>query len=359
MEKKKRTAWGIASNALIAVLAAAFVWLLFQDGPSIRGTEEQPRGQNNHPPAAVEAIIKADEVYRACENKTLETMPGIVCWGDEAAVGNTDGSLPGKLYKLLISALFADLEEAFARQLNYFHLNHLLIPVVNMGVAREGMDEILTRCGASPLLLAADYTLPLYGTMKNIPFMNGMGNELHFAEQKYAKFNKVHIQGVSGYLYASMGGYDRDHPYLAFAREFQGRSLTAPRGTPVETEGATAYRQYLPVLYFQSTLGQTEDAFVQSLTMMLNRHENTSGYYAVIVCAEDHSSLDEALTAAFGARYIRAEKTAKDMLDTDYAALAQTVFDCLDGQGAFGVVRDAVREALEQIENINENGGAA
>lgn len=302
---------------------------------------------------------RASQIFLSCVSETKEALPGIVCWGDAAAVGNGHETLPGRVYALLNRGLFSALEDAFASRADYHNVQGLYTPVVNMGAVKEGMNELLARCGARPILLAEDFSIPLYGEKKRIELMDGMGNALRFAEQTYAKFNKISIQGVTGYLYTGAGGYDKDHPYLTFVREFSGSGLFVPMGAPVETESAAAYRQYLPILYFQSTLGKTEEEFVQCLTMMLNQHENPGGYGAVIVCAEEASGLDEALKEAFGERYIRVQKTAEDMRDTDYEELARAVLDCLDRQGALDGVREAVQESLGQIEAFSENGGAA
>ncbi|MBR3743071.1 MAG: hypothetical protein IKN04_21880 [Clostridia bacterium] len=344
-EKKKLRS--VLSDICLAMLALALCWLLL-DGRNTPLNEEKQVSYS-----LTERKAQAAEVYHACADKLRDALPGIVCWGDEAAVGNGEGSLAGKLYRWANEALLTDLEDAFAFQTNFYNILDLKIRVKNMGVGNEGMSELLVRCGAKSLLLAEDYSIPVYGYMSNVRLMDEDGHELHFAEQKFAKFDRTVIGGVQGYLYIGTGSYDKTHPMLAYAREFQGQSITLPKGSKVETESAAAYRQYLPILFFQTTLGQTEETFIQALTSILNFHQNPGGYYVVIVCTEEHTTLDDALTDAFGPRYIRAEKSASEMRKTDYSRLAEKVYACIDSQGGFDAVREAVQAAMVRLGEIN------
>ena len=359
MKKRDRTEQLFIISRFFSALAfLAFCLLLgvmtlyFYILPEIEfnSTIGQLRSSLDDPHAYVTAKIYAYELYRSCAADVKKIIPGVVCWGDEAAVGKRNCSLARMMNEALNHALFDSFEEAVAPFYSSINLN---IPIFNRGVQNEGMNEILARCGASPILVSEDYTIPAYGYISNIPLADAEGNELRFAIQPYISFDRTTIQGVPGYLYAGTGSYDAIHPHIAFSRDSLGGEVNVSKGTRVKTKTAEMYRRFLPILYFQSALGQTDEAFVRSLNKMVKCHKNTGGYYAVIVCAEEHSSLDDALAAAFGARYIRGEKKTADMNEADYIELARAVYDCLEEQGAFDAVRESFQAEIERLAGMS------
>ncbi len=345
----KRPAIFAVTDGLSVLLSLLFVWMLLTDGRFLPGADVQVGSNLKDPHDYVEGKKIVRDLYSACEQEIRDALPGLVCWGDKAAVGSKYGSLSASLYRLMNSALASDPECVPGMVLK--------IRVLNMGVEKEGMREILARCGASRLLLAEDYTIPSYGYMSNVSLMDEEGNELRFAQQPYAKFDTVSIQDVNGYLYVGFGTYDSEHPHLAFSKGIMGRGVPVSAGTPVEVESAAAYRELLPILYFDSALGLNEDELIQSLSRIVAHQENPGGYYAVIVRAEERSPLDEALNAAFGERYIRAEKLAAEMREADYSQLAERVYACLDQQGAFDAVREIMRETAARMEESTASDG--
>lgn len=354
--KKRRSAKSILLNILLAVLISALTLLLLTDQIGLSNSDYQVSTNRENPSIYVAKKINASQIYLACVDELQTVLPGLVCWGDIAAVGNSSGSLTGRLFSYVNRALFSDLEDAFIMQADYSNVRGFQISMVNMGVDKEGMNEILARCGASPMLLAEDYQIPLNGNLSNVRMVDETGYELKFAQQKYAKFDGTTICGIPGYLYIGTGRYDADHPHLAFSREYMGKRELALAGTPVETESAEVYKTYTPLLFFDSTLNLPDDAFVEALQKILEHQENQGGYAVVIVHTEKDGKLDAALQNAFGKRYIQISKGATDMREEDYDRLAQTVFHCLDGQGAFDAVKSIVRTTMEcLVEPANDN----
>ena len=341
----------VASDVLLAALCIVLIWLLRND-PNGKDADGKTRADAQSNQSYTEIKRQAAGIYGDFEKEMQQVMPGVICWGDIAATGNNYGTLTGKLYRLMARSLFSELARAFSFEARFY--NHdLKIPVVNMGAHEEGMREILARCGANEIALGDEVTIPIfYGFMVNVRLVDGEGKDLLFATQRYAKFDGVTIDGIPGYLYVGTGNYDKTHPHLTFARENYGVQQTVPAGTPVETETAVAYRRYVPVLYFESTLGEEDEAFVQALERMLQRHENPGGCCAVIVHAQENSSLDQALKQAFSERYIRVGKTVDELRDEDYIRLADEAFACLDQQGAFDGVRQTVQATLARLADL-------
>lgn len=341
----------VLSTVFVLTLAAVFVFVFW----SLRERQDRMTDRNREIAQAEQRLgeekkREGEEIYGQLVASVREALPGIVCWGDDAMAGNGRGSLPGKLAQWIAKTYFDEIKRELSDKTRVYNSAALEIDVAAMGAADEGLNEIMARCGARQLVLAEDYRIPHRQDRVNLTLMDDAGNLLYFAEQKYAKFGETTISGVVGKLYDGFGSFDRWHLKLSFARDQAGLSVVAPAGTPVYTAGATRYRAYQPVLFFTETAEVDAQTFVDSVRQILSLYG--SGPYAVVCTASVGSAWDQALRQAFGARYLRNDRTVSQMREEDYQALAEKTFACLQDQGVFDGVAQAVAQARSRLEEI-------
>ena len=75
-----------------------------------------------------------------------------------------------------------------------------------------------------------------------------------------------------------------------------------------------------------------------------------SGAFVIICTTQEGSELDEALSEAFGDRYIRNDTARDHMTGEDYDLLADRVLEQLDRQGYFKGFNEAVRKAEDAMQ---------
>ena len=75
-----------------------------------------------------------------------------------------------------------------------------------------------------------------------------------------------------------------------------------------------------------------------------------SGAFVIICTTQEGSELDEALSGAFGDRYIRNDTARDNMTAEDYDLLADQVLEQLDRQGYFKGFNEAVRKAEDALQ---------
>ena len=338
--------------AVIIVLAAVLSVLLFVDNQrSARIAEENEKSAMKQGAENKRLRAAGEEIYDQLL-LSLESAPkGFVLWGDAQALGGRSGRLSLGLSNMIENAFFSQLMADFSNIGRMYNVSEIVIDVANMGVVNESLNEIMARTGTRQMVLGEDFDMPADTSGANIILKDEDGNTLRFASQTNAKFGEARIDGVAGKLYEGEH-YDSLHFQLAFERNAEGKGYTVPAGTPVETEGASKYRSYCPVLFFPEYDGVTADAFVllvQDFIALYGDHT----HYIVVCVTEEGSEWDQALLQAFGNQYILVEKTAEDMTENDCDVLAAHVFSVLSSQGAFDEVKIAVDEAHEKLRQLN------
>lgn len=278
---------------------------------------------------------------------------GFVCWGDGNAAGNSRGSVTAAFADRVDDVYFAPLRGEFSRRAAMYDAGGFEIDGVNMGATNEGFYEILARTGAHRLTLGADLELPGAVERVNLSLVDGDGRPLYFAEQTRAKFGTVTVGGVEGQIYSAKAAADADHPQNFFARSTVGEARAIPAGTEVHAEGATQYRSCYPILFFGESEALTPEEFIGGLWEVVSLYGEQGRYYAVLCVTAAGSPWDGALSEAFGERYLRCDKPVGQMTARDYSALAETLLDCFQRQGAFDAVQTAVDAALEELKGLD------
>ena len=338
--------------ALIIVLAAVLSVLLFVDNKrSTRLAEENEKSAMEQGAENKRLRAAGEEIYDQLLRSLESGQKGFVLWGDAQALGGRSGRLSLTLSNMIEDAFFSQLMEDFSNIGRMYNVSEIVIDVANMGVVNEGMNEIMARTGTRQMVLGEDFDMPSGKSGANVTLKDENGNTLHFASQTNAKFGTARIDGVAGKL-SEGEPYDGLHYQLVFERNAEGNGYTVPAGTPVETEGATKYRSYCPILFFPEYEGAAADEFVACVRDLIALYGDHT-HYIVICVTEEGSEWDQALLQAFGNQYILVEKTAEDMTESGCDVLASHVYSVLSSQGAFDAVKDAVNEAHEKLRQLN------
>ena len=309
-------------------------------------------------------------IYESFYSK-LETRP-FVCWGDSAMVGKTDASLPAALQAVVDDNLFSPLEITFSKVLEDDKYTLPSVSVNNMGVANEGMRQILVRAGAGSIetgdwmQIPAD-TEPVAVRLLDEEAKNSgqAGDEVHFARQTDVSFGKVWISDVEGTLVETDDWYDAEHPRYAFVRDEEGAAKSVGRGTEGEIESASEYVGDVPVFFFENEGERPAEDVVSDIGDLVDRYANTEEEeseddeeaetvyeipFVVVVTTEQGSELDAAMAEAFGTRYIRNQSPTAEMTEKSYKELAQQIYENLDSQGCFDEVRGKITSVVEEAE---------
>ena len=351
--------WG-----LCIVLAIALIILVYSDKKKNQERIIQAQIQNNDANTTVEGESeyekKALSIYEDLVSELQ--LNSFVCWGDNEMAGNANSSLPKKIGEVSDNEVLELLSKSFSKTVEKEKRDIPSTAVINMGVANEGMSEILVRSGVDGLEVGEWVLIPGEKEPINIVLRNSeSGTTLHFAQQEEAKFGQVEISGVKGTLTKGDGEYDEDHPKLAFVRDRAGDNLQVGLGTEVEIESATEFIGCIPIFFFEDDTIDTVNSvgeFMSDIERLVQRYtvieeEGSESFeelpYVVICTVDEESELDESLEEAFGDHYIRHDTYADDMTDDGYIELAQKVYANLDGQGCFDEMKEKIEKAAEEI----------
>ena len=276
--------------------------------------------------------------------------------------------------------------------------------MVNMGVVNEDLRQILVRAGANNAYLGEDIDVssatdpvPLVLTDEEEPEDEGMNDErdddedededensveheaLLFADQTSDTFGKVTISGIQGTLQKTNTWLDPTHPEFAFVRDREGDPQKIEAGTRVDLENASKYIGDIPIFYFENLSNLTTDNIIPDLRKLVERYAGTNGSNGstdeletsadaseqetaaasnynlpfVLICrTTEGSDLDQALKNEFGTHYIRTGVYFSEMGDNASMSLAQSVYKSLDEQGCFTDIKDQIRKAVEEANNL-------
>ena len=342
----------ILEYALILVLSVAVVGL-YLNGVHARNARQ----------AVQQALI----VQEAARNRELDqqrdsifetvataakSVEGIVFWGDESLTVNRETSLPAQVNNRIEDALISPVISRMVKATGPANYPHDLIPINNMGVDNEGIEEILCRAGARKIRTGQDFEVREDVMARDIEMVGENGQKLLFASQQYAKFGNVSLQGISGWLYQGSYYYDSVHSVLAFGRDKQGEARTVPAGTVLEVESQQKYRRNRTVLFFGEHPEIGDEALVQCMKDLLSRQVGHEDQYVVVCTTGEGSALDRLLTEAFGDHYLRNDSTPEDMGTTPYQKLSQRVYEVLDRYGAFDEVKKGAEAAMAAVDAL-------
>ncbi|MBR2257659.1 MAG: hypothetical protein IJ899_10105 [Blautia sp.] len=301
---------------------------------------------------AVDARTRArydhgDQIYRQTGEQIRAVLPGIVCWGntspDTNRIARLTKALRSVVDETLYSGFFADLRH----ETQFFSRASVKTRIAGLGIFQEGIPEILSRSGARPIHVLADFTIPSDIAQAPIRLSDEEGKELIFALQSNVRFGVVTISGIEGYFYLGDGYYDASHPTLSFARKEPGEEVPVPSRTPVDTELSQLYRACLPILWLDKPEEMEETAYITALREMLAHQLSPAGQYVILACTEPDSDLDQALELAFQGHYLNVTPKMKGWKPSAYNTLARQVFDCFSDQGAFDQVKEIVTQARQ------------
>ena len=352
MKKKNKWISNLLFTVLIVVLAGVLVFLLLGYNREMSETASaNQRRADQDAQMVIRQRGKGKEVYDALLPRIQAALPGIVCWGDESAVGSGEWTLGSQLESLIDSRLLDGVRKDLFNITKFFNMDELIIPVQNMGVAYEGMNEMMVRAGVRQLVVAEDFTIPGNTDRVNISLTDDMGHLLSFASQRYAKFSTTTINGVDGSLY-SRDGSTGIYIAFTFGRYRSGELMPVAAGTPIQTAGANNYQSFLPVMFFAERTDVGIDTFIEDMREMVTLYGN--GPHVMICTTESGSEWDVALEREFGARYIRNDRFVNDMNQNDYQWLAEEVYAILEEQDTFQPVELIIADARAAIAEVSK-----
>lgn len=299
-------------------------------------------------------------------------MNSFVCWGDTAMVGNKYSSLPEAFRSVTEENLFSSLKWTFRKVLESEEYSTPPIDITDMGISNEEMRQILIRAGVNTMKIGDTIMIPEGTDPMSIKLVydeagnSGKANEeIRFAKQNDVTFGKVWISNIEGTLAETDNWFDSYHPRYAFIRDKTGSSQSVEAGTAVEIESATMYIGDVPIFFFENNAGRSADGFVSDVQNLAIRYahldskgsgdddESVISYNLpfVVICTTDAGSdIDNAMSDAFGNRYIRNESSSAEMNEQAYRKLAQKVYENLDAQGCFDEAKEKIAKIVKEAE---------
>ena len=278
-----------------------------------------------------------------------ETLPGIVCMGDEAIIAGENTlahSLEQRVNKDWIGEAWNKLW-IFSRT-----VEETRVGVSNFCVLGEGVRNIAIRAGGRSAYVASDVVIPESGAVA-LSFVDDEGREVRFKTQLAVKLSPVLIDGIEGVFHAKSRDSE-GYIYPEFTRREDGLSHPVAAGTPLVIEIAELTRDDLLVL-FVGDVGGDEDAYIQYLRDIIAHQGKHRSEYIVVSPAAAGSSLDQKMQAAFAARCVRAEPGEDGSADFD--ALSETIFSAMEDLGYFEKIDQAIA-AMEEVIAQADTGAA-
>ena len=378
---------------MCVIMAALLIVLMFMNHRrNQERADELRRKTEERKVLETQKMEKAAELY----DQYLDQLSGtsVVCWGDAVMAGKGDASLASALEAVISENLYQPFTESYSKVVDTEEMTQPGASVTNMGVRDEGMREILARAGVSTMKVGEWVLLPGDTEPQNIVLGDDtIWTPLHFARQDKVSFGKVVINETEGTLTEGEGEYDELHPRFAFVRDEEGDSFQAGAGTEIETENASRYLGDIPVFFFEDDSADSIDSFMSDLEDLVDRYtdyyreeteedsddEDTADEYTedgytgdeeaadeeteeepsvshafVVLCTvESDSDLDAALREEFGDHYIRSDLYADSLTADNCKNLAQKVYDALDAQGCFDMVKSITAKAVSELDDLS------
>lgn len=266
--------------------------------------------------------IKKVETINKATSTSLE-LTGVVCWGDQYTLGNTEDSTdsyPDKLKNLLSSNVY------------------------NLGFEDETAEEILLRAGAEGYIFETtgeDFTIGSeIGAEATFLARMKAGERIvgrvfrHCDGSSENKKLKCTIGGVEGELIYSDGHY-------VFKRTVDGSEVTITSGTEIKIDTQGGYNECIPIIW----IGNNNSKFSANETMLqrlityykdlIEELENPDDYIAIIplyyngdqeYSASEYDSIKNRMQAVFGDKCLDL-KAAGWSKNDGYDSLANIIKD--------------------------------
>jgi len=379
-KKYQILAWG-----LCVVLALGMIYMIQVDKKrilerNIQLQQQVQRPEKNYEEIAQQQLDIYDRLYSELQ------VPEIVCWGDSLMTGNSGDSLTASLNSVLTKNLFKNLTNTFHAALEDGERTTPSCTIINMGVENEELRQILVRAGANRLYLGED--IDVSSSVEPVPVLfsdeevpdddkdekggEDEYGEFTFADQKIDTFGQVTISGIRGTLQKSNDWIDPTHPKYVFIRNHEGDPQKIEAGTRVELENASKYIGDVPVFYFENISNLPVDDIILGLKKLVERYADTNNWtddnetdpeqetvannynlpFVLICRTTEGSNLDKSLKDEFGEHYICTSIYSSEMRESAFLTLAQDVYKSLDNQGCFTDIREQIRRAVEEANNI-------
>lgn len=331
--------------------------------------------------------------------KSMESVPGIVCWGDGFGLkaGETETKFEIVLKqqikeKLLNQLSFENIVEPKYSVILSKKRYQLQAPeVLNMGVVYETTNTMLGRNGAVPYMLAEAMTIPKDAQPVEVKLVSANGRNVQPLERSNKGMEEVEISGIRGVIYLEQGsGADGKLQYF-FTRAEEGEEVTAEAGTQIVTSGSREGLNYLPVLFMGENGGFSDASNLIAQQRSVLKHQNENGDRYLIVglvsgTSTQRAELENAMKKAYGDRYLNLreymstrgiedanvllgaeiEPTAEDtemmaqgmapssllsdethLNDYGYELLGRLVYSRMEELGYFDEIKDAIAEAMQ------------
>lgn len=273
--------------------------------------------QQQQSDARQENVASIQRAYEADLQAVADYMPGIVCWGDNLTAGTSgNASYPYMLQKYINTYLcdIYDFRSSVVNAEEYSWLKwddyKVSIPVVNMGSGQENSETILGRAGAIPYKVGKSFEIPAEVESVPVSLASVNGNTVSPLTAGDLGVNPVSINGIEGTLTLETKNWQKRY---YFRRATAGESVTVEEGTEILTASASAYQDYIHVVWL-GTYDKTVTAsdLVENVKLLLERQLHNPDRYLVIgPCSYGGSweasrldVIDSAMMQAFGNRYI-------------------------------------------------------
>ena len=267
--------------------------------------------------ARQENVAAIQRAYETDLQTVADNMPGIVCWGDNLTAGSSgNASYPYVLQKYINTYLcdIYDFRSSVTNAEEYSWLKwddyKVSIPVVNMGSGQENSKTVLGRAGVIPYKVDKSFEIP--AEVGSVPITLATVNREPVSPLTAGDLgvNPVTINGVEGTL--TLETKNRKKEYY-FQRATAGESVTVEAGTEIITASASAYQDYIHIVWLGTyDKGVRAADLVQDVRLLLERQlQNPDRYLVIGPCsysgsweASRLSAIDDAMMQAFGNRFI-------------------------------------------------------
>ena len=392
---------------VILLLLLGGLFVMHRQTSRARSLELQKRSEELREEQKAQELAETEKADIYHEMIADPGVRDLVMWGDGDMAGTEAGSLvaslSGKLYDRLAGAVTDLFPNAVKYEEEALEAEKAEDPdssdsdpdsgsdseeeitgprftynVYDMGIINEGMQEIFARAGVVDVKTKAWMRIPSSREAADLELVDSSFKTLFFAAQTPPKFGTVTLADVEGIL-SSNGSYDDLHPRFEFVRSEEGDAVSVQAGTPVNFESVSKYDDCVPVLFFDEETVTDPGTFLDYVRELVESDDSDTsddgeeesdagstgpapeieettaatdlpGAFVIICTTQEGSELDEALSEAFGDRYIRNDTARDHMTGEDYDLLADRVLEQLDRQGYFKGFNEAVRKAEDAMQ---------
>ncbi|MBE6726262.1 MAG: hypothetical protein E7576_13900 [Ruminococcaceae bacterium] len=333
---------------LIAALIAVLGWLLADDYLSrARAEEAAGRYLNVMDRMMIPIRARGKEIYEEEAGLIRSEIGSFVLIGDNLALDTPHGSLEGELIKSIDDHLFSELADGLRRVAEVRYPQYLATPMKNGGVTDEGLYEVASRIGARDMVIAEDFVIPGGFDEVLVKLNDEDGTPLRFALQESVRFGEVTISGIVGGFFAADEYYDPLHPMFTYGRYTFGRDVPVSAGEIVTFETMKKYTGAVTVIAFREQEGLSSDKIVELVGDIVDRQRISR--YVIVYGQDTDGETADLLEELYPGRFIGCPRK---MYAEDYRILVEQIYDCLDAQGCWDVLKSRKDLYLAELEDM-------